>query len=303
MLLGQVKEIVNQEDSKNYDLIVPGEDITLHTLDSIEACGWNLKMTETAQKHLCQRLNIPYSYLSRCDNDIQHENLEGWKHFLTGKDLRLRCNHEKGVRAIFTKAYKPTDNKAVVAKLYDSGYNDNSEVKFSLDDNLMKIDITNPGEMFKAGGENYPGICVLNSETGHSSVRFMSYILRLACTNGLIVPSQVSVRKRHIVDNLLDDYVSPELLRKAAIEAKKLIIFSLDSEVKDPDSTLLSFSSRFKLDAGEVEAIKWGFSFEPGHTMFNIVQAFTKGEQAQWLNMPQRVRLQEFGGKILNTLA
>jgi len=49
----------------------------------------------------------------------------------------------------------------------------------------------------------------------------------------------------------------------------------------------------------EQEAVDWGYGFEPGGTMFAIVNAYTKGSQYPDLSAESVYRLQKVGGNIL----
>jgi hypothetical protein len=49
----------------------------------------------------------------------------------------------------------------------------------------------------------------------------------------------------------------------------------------------------------EQEAVEWGWSKESGDTMFNIVNAYTRGSQFEGLSAESAYRLQKTGGMIL----
>jgi hypothetical protein len=69
--------------------------------------------------------------------------------------------------------------------------------------------------------------------------------------------------------------------------------------VDDPLATIKNFSRQFQLGKLEEEAVSWGYAREPGHTMFSIVNAYTRAAQFRGLSAESVYRLQKVGGQIL----
>jgi len=67
-------------------------------------------------------------------------------------------------------------------------------------------------------------------------------------------------------------------------------------------STIISFNRQFQLGKEEQEAVEWRWGFEPGGTMFNLVNAYTRGAQFDGLSAESSHRFQTVGGSILGML-
>jgi len=63
-----------------------------------------------------------------------------------------------------------------------------------------------------------------------------------------------------------------------------------------------NFNRQFQINKREQEAVEWGWSKEGADTMFNIVNAFTRGSQFEGLSAESAYRLQRVGGSILETV-
>jgi hypothetical protein len=80
---------------------------------------------------------------------------------------------------------------------------------------------------------------------------------------------------------------------------KDKLKISLESRVDDPLGTIKNFNRQFQLGKMEQEAVEWGYEFEPGGTMFSVVNAYTRGAQFPDLSAESGYRLQKTGGQIL----
>ena len=133
-----------------------------------------------------------------------------------------------------------------------------------------------------------------------ASLRIAAFYLRLVCTNGLIAKAQFATAYRHISRRILDDFpnvfsqVSQHLLRQ-----RDQFRISMESRVDDPVATMKSFNRQFQLGESEVEAADWGWIWEPGNTMFHIVNAYTRGAMFTGLPAGSSYKLQTVGGQIL----
>jgi len=75
--------------------------------------------------------------------------------------------------------------------------------------------------------------------------------------------------------------------------------FSIQSKVDNPESTMMLFNRQFALGEQEKQAVEWGWIFEAGKTMYNIVNAYTKASQYDGLPADSAHKLQRVGGQIL----
>jgi hypothetical protein len=69
--------------------------------------------------------------------------------------------------------------------------------------------------------------------------------------------------------------------------------------VDNPLATIETFNREFQISKKEQEAVEWGWSKEGGDTMFNVVNAYTRGSQFEGLPAEASYRLQKTGGMIL----
>jgi hypothetical protein len=92
-----------------------------------------------------------------------------------------------------------------------------------------------------------PGISFHNSEIGLAVIGISAYILRLVCTNGMVVPVKLGMNKyRHVSQRVLKEF--PEIISSLCdglVDHKKKIKLSRASHVDDPLSTIESFNRRF----------------------------------------------------------
>jgi hypothetical protein len=123
---------------------------------------------------------------------------------------------------------------------------------------------------------------------------------------GSTLHSQVAMEPTspfHVSTKVLSEF--PEVLDRVSYELgakQNQFLISQQTKVKEPMSTILSFNRQFQLGKEEQEAVDWGWGFEPGDTMFNIVNAYTRGAQFNGLSAESSHRLQTVGGNILGML-
>ena len=239
-----------------------------------------------------------FSSICCCPVDVQTYNINFWLQHETNKELFFRFDGEE-VRAIFTPRYKPMDNVGVMDRLNDLGYEPDARVQSYLDDQFLSVNIPDGRQTFSVNGSNdkiTPGISIANSEVGLSSLKIAAFFLRLKCTNGLIVKTQIAASYRHISRKIMDDFsdVMNEVSSQLGRQKEKFKI-SKDSMVDNPPMTIQSFNREFQLGKQEQEAVYWGYGFEPGNTMFHIVNAYTRGAEFPALSAEVSYRLQQVG--------
>ena len=70
------------------------------------------------------------------------------------------------------------------------------------------------------------------------------------------------------------------MLEKVSLELgkkKDQFRISLQTKADNPLATMENFNHQFQINKKEQEAVEWGWSKEGGDTMFNIVNAYTRG--------------------------
>ncbi|RJR43941.1 MAG: DUF932 domain-containing protein [Desulfobacteraceae bacterium] len=302
--LGKVFDRVEEMSRECKDRNVKVKDISFESLDTMRIGGETHRLREVAQRSICWRLGIPYHYLEKCPAALQRENMEHWIRKEKNDELFFRFDSSE-VRAIFTTKYKPVDNFEVLERLDSIGYGPATEVQVHLDSEYMAISIPDGKQSFSVnkGDKITPGVSVSNSEVGLASLSVAAFFLRLKCTNGMIAKTEVSASYRHVSYKILSEL--PIVLEKISIELgaqKDKFRISTETKVEHPDMTMASFNRQFALNQDEKDAVEWGWGFEPGETMFHIVNAYTRAAQFEGLSAESSHRLQKVGGNILGML-
>ena len=299
--LGEVFNRVEEMSQNYHDDFIPRTDIYFNDLGSLLIAGEEHQIKPIAQRLMCNRLNIPHQYLSKCPSELQQENLNYWIEKERNDELFFRFDGDS-VRAIFTKRYKKVDNIEVIERLSSLGYDPSTEVQCSLDSTFMNLSIPDSNKTFVVNGDRIsPGISIANSEVGLSSLRVEAFFLRLICTNGLISRTNVCSSYRHVSSGILDNL--PDVISNVSMELiqiKDKFKYSLESHVDNPENTLQSFNRQFQLDKVQQEAVTWAWPQEQGNNMFSIIQTYTRASQKTELSAESRYRLQSVGGHILS---
>jgi hypothetical protein len=76
--LENVITAVHQQSANHFDEIVPLQEMEFDSLTQMWVSGKQVKVAPTAQRLFSNRLRVPYSYLSRCPEDLQARNLNYW---------------------------------------------------------------------------------------------------------------------------------------------------------------------------------------------------------------------------------
>jgi hypothetical protein len=299
--LGKVNSLVEALSQNCIDQLIPVKDMEFDNLDLLRIAGEPHPLRTIAKKSICWRLAIPFEYLKRCPPEVQAYNLNHWIKHEKNEQLFFRFDSQD-VRAIFTPRYKPVDNFEVMERLENLGYTPDTKVQCHLDAEFMSLSIPDGRQTFNVNGEKMvPGISIANSEVGLSSLKISAFFLRLVCTNGLVAKTQISAAYRHVSVKILDEFpnVLNEVSGQLSRQRDKFRI-SIESKVDNPFETIQAFNRQFGLAKMEQEAVEWGYGFEPGRTMFAVVNAYTRGAQQQGLSAESAYKLQKVGGNILS---
>ena len=300
---------VHQNSINHFDEVMPVHKMSFDNLNNMWISGKQIDVAPSAQRLLSNRLRVPYSYLSRCPEDLQAENLNFWIEQESQHRDTFFCRFNGDtLRAVFTERYMPLDNMEILSQLIEQGFDPCAEVQCSFDNNMFLLKIP---EYAKAFGVNQgygmldeiiPGIAFSNSEVGLLAFSIEAYLYRLVCTNGLISQTATTVsRFKHISNKGLENF--PATLSSVIDgSAQNQIEFKLSSEshVDDPISSIESFSKRFGLSLNESEIVKQSFELEPGNTMFNIINAYTAAAKTDGLSTADVYKFEKAGGQILS---
>ena len=304
MTLNDVYEKVSKLSEDCWDSPIPTQDISFNSLDFMNIGSEEHHLRPHAQNQIAIRLGIPMQYLKKCPESVQAYNLNHWIKEEPNDNMFIRFKSNE-VRAIFTPRYQPVDNKDVLKKLEMMDYSPENEVQCHLDDELMFLGIPDERKLFELPGRDrmMPGISISNSEIGLSSLSISAFVLRLVCSNGLISTTQESASYRHISERILVEFrnIVKNLSNNIGNQRKNWEI-SLNTPCKSAEETFKSFNRQFNLRDNEIKAVEWGWEMESGDSMFNIVNAYTKGAQYPKLPAESAFRLQKTGGCILSLL-
>jgi hypothetical protein len=298
---GQVRNTVEELSRHCTDRLIRTPEIVFDNLQTIRIAGEPHSLRLTAQRLIANRLGIPMQYLQRCPRELQAFNLNHWIKQERNPKLFFRFDDDK-VRAVFTPKYQPMDNLEVLDRLVSLGYKPDTRVQCALDAEFLALSIPDASKTFDLDGDRItPGISLCNSEVGLSSLRIAAFFLRLICTNGLIVKTQVAVAYRHVSRKILDDF--PQVFAQVAqqqLRQQDQFRVSMESRVDDPLETIKSFNRQYQLTENEQAAVEWGWLWEPGNTMFHILNAYTRAAMYNGLAAASSYRLQAVGGQILS---
>ncbi len=179
--LGEVAAIVEQNAQTHRDQLVKSDDIVFVNLEQVVINGELHHVLPHAQRLISNRLGVPHQYLNRCPSSLQAKNLNHW---LTQQDdekeLFIRFEND-AVRAVFSKRYQTIDNTDVLNRLDQLGFGPETEVHAQIDPNFMSLSLPDESKSFmvKRGDSITPGITILNSEIGLSSLKIEKFFLRI----------------------------------------------------------------------------------------------------------------------------
>jgi hypothetical protein len=83
---------------------------------------------------------------------------------------------------------------------------------------------------------------------------------------------------RHVSRKILDDF--PQVFAQVSqqqLRQREQFRLSLESKMDDPVETMKALNRQFQLTEKEQEAVSWGWLWEPGETMFHVVNGYTRG--------------------------
>lgn len=298
--LGKIYEAASSMSRSYRDEHIAVEAMSFDSIENIVIDGQCFEIKAIAQQSIANRLGIPIHYLRKCPADIQQKNLNYWIKQEKNEKLFIRFDDNK-VRAVFTPRYIPTDNLEVLDRLLSLGYKPESKVQGYIDSEFMMVNIPDHRETFSINKDKMtPGMSVSNSEVGLASLSISSFVLRLICTNGMIMKEAFSASYRHVSGKILGEFSTVmSNVAQGLDKQKDQLRFSLESKVENPESTIQSFNRQFELEKEEKEAVEWALGFEYGFTMFSVVNVYTKAAQFESLSAENRFKLQKVGGMIL----
>ena len=302
--LEKVINTVHEQSATNYDEMVPVQDMRFSSLEQMDIAGQAFGLLPSAQRLLANRLRVPFSYLSRCPEDLQAENLNYWIRQEAVNRESLFCRFAgNSVRAVFTERYTVIDHMEVLMKMLEYGFDPAGEIQISLDSEIMLLKMPEYARTFLLAQNDkiVPGISISNSEVGVLALSIEAFYYRLVCTNGMIATTAVNSRYKHISRKVMDEF--PMILEGVVSQSRQhqgRFMISTQTPVEDPENSIETFARQFQITRPEAEIVKKAFYMEQGATMFHIIQAFTRAAQDKSLSASDAYRLEKAGGAILS---
>jgi hypothetical protein len=293
------------EMSANYfDETISVTDMLFHSIERMWISGKEVEVLPSAQRLFANRLRVPHSYLMRCPADLQADNLNHWirEEQERRETLFCRFNGDK-LRAVFTDRYKAIDHMEVLSKMVELGLNPDTEVHYSLDQEILLLRVPDFTRTFGFGEKDkiVPGISVANSEVGILAFEITGYFYRLVCSNGLIAKTAVATKFRHVSRKALEEL--PGLLRQVVYESEhsqRRLEISTQTRLDNPLVTIGTFNRQFNITKTEAEAISRACEVEPQFTMFGVINAYTRAAHEGDLTAEESYKLERIGGMILS---
>jgi len=295
---------VNEMSANHFDETIPVTDMLFHSLDRMRISGKEVEVLPSAQRLFANRLRVPHSYLVRCPDELQAENLNHWIREEREKRETMFCRFDGDrLRAVFTDRYTAIDHMEILSRMVEYGFSSETEVHYSLDREMLVLKVPDFTRTFGFGENDriVPGISVANSEVGILAFSIEAYFYRLICSNGLISTVSVASRFRHVSRKALEEF--PDTLRQVVYESERnqgRFAISTQSRLDNPLSTIGSFNRQFNITKKEAEAVQQAWEIEPGMTMFHVLGAYTRAAHDPALSAEESYKLERIGGAILS---
>jgi hypothetical protein len=94
-----------------------------------------------------------------------------------------------------------------------------------------------------------------------------------------------------------------DILTQVIINSKQRqdqFLISTKTPVNNPLETIGSFNRQFKVGKNEAKAVETAWSYEPGYSMFSVINAYTRAAKAAELTVEESYKLERTGGQILS---
>ena len=151
---------VHAVSQNHYDVTLPVIDMEFESLDRMWIAGRETEVMPSAQKLFANRLRVPYSYLSRCPEQLQRENLNHWLREEAKERDNLFCRFDGNrLRAVFTERYTELDHMEILSKMLEYGINPDAEVHYSLDSSMLLIKVPDYMRTFGIGNDKITPGC------------------------------------------------------------------------------------------------------------------------------------------------
>ena len=225
-------ERVLEEERRKYDLLADTRRMSVSTNEDGELLlsvdGAEGRETEAfflndhAISQMATDLSIPKRYFDRMrekDFDLLRTNVHHWLYNEPNRRM-IRARRGEGLptgRAWLSDRYRRLDNIEIATKLLPEFARLGTDVEFhnaAITDTRFYLRATFPSmeKAVKVGDPVRWGVQIKNSEVGAGQFDISNFVLRLACTNGMVVTKVMSARHvgKRLGENLSDEAITAD---------------------------------------------------------------------------------------------
>ena len=280
----------------------------------------SFRLNETARQQLASRLNVPLPFAERIRNEepaLYDRTLNTLLHKKDEQRL-IRTNGGDTCRAFLSKNYKIMDHDEFlksVLPILSLNPNLNVQEAFLSDTHLqLSIILEESDRHVRPGDAVKYGVVLLNSEIGLGSLSLSSFIYRLVCSNGLVVPEhEGSLRRIHLGRAMADvnDNYNRTIWREYSSAVKELLTGKRFEEimasmraaaarpiVKDAEVIVEEIGKKFNLSKEEQAMVKAQYEANADMSVWGLINSVTEAAK-EATTIQRRNELQIIGGKLL----
>lgn len=300
--------LVGTENSESYIIIPTGRS------------RQSFRLNDTARQQLASRLNVPLPFAERLRTEEPALYDRTFNTLLHRKDEQrlIRTNGDDTCRAFLSKNYKIMDHDEflrTVLPLLSLNSCLNVQEAFLSDSHLqLSITLEENDRHVRPGDPVKYGVVLLNSEVGLGSLSLSSFIYRLVCSNGLVVPEREgSLRRIHLGRAMADvnDSYNKSIWREYSNAIKELLTGKRFEEimasmraaaakpiVKDAEVIVEEIGKKFNLSKEEQALVKTQYEANADMSVWGLINAVTEVAK-EATTIQRRNELQIIGGKLL----
>lgn len=311
----KVSELVENENSNREQVIGTSlegvrlsEDASTLTIDELE-----VDFDEVSEGALLQYLQLPKSYLNRCDRDLKVTNINHW--LSRNRDVEARFILRDGLEMV-TEIDKPYISLGRVTDIIaDVFEGDDEVVRFHRDPRRLHVDVQSsrfqievPGlgteERPLVGDVTHGGVRIMATSDNSEAPVVESYLHRLVCSNGLTMPEPSGKIK-------LRGKTTSEVIAEME-QAAELILGGLDEKLEAYSNltaekitgNVHEFIRQLAVERGfgtriQVELLNRSHYLPENPSMYDVLQIFTR--LANEVSYSSMLELQSLGGHIVET--
>jgi len=318
---------VEKEEQTKKDFLVDTKSILIGTENNVSCISIpegryrkTFVLNDTARQQMAARLNIPLPFAERLRTEEPALFDRTFNTLLHRKNEQrlMRTSGGDTCRAYLSQNYKILDNDEFLRTVLPI---------LSLNPNLMlqeaflsgthlhlSLTVEENDKYVRPGDAVKYGVVLLNSEVGLGSLSLSSFIFRLVCRNGLVVPEREgSLRRIHLGRAMADvnDNYNKSIWREYSSAVKELltgkrfeeIIASMRSAaarpiVKDAEAVVEEIGKKFNLSKEEQALVQAQYEANADRSVWGLVNSVTEAAK-EATTIQRRNELQIIGGKLL----